>query len=624
MRLSPCRTRLAQAVFVAVLFLFAGILPAMGAQTPENSTKKGAISLPPIRIGGGAGGTTLHLSKETTPSKREAEKLREEELERKDREHRAAREAAAAAREEAAQAKREAEKSRKEELERKNQEHRAAQEAAAAAQEETARAKREAEKLRKEELERKNRERAANPQEAQTRSVAETPKQMQELAYKAGIYAYPLVLSDLVRKADALAAQRTKGVDLFRQFFHSDIVPDIKRASGVIQRADSLYSLAWLELKKSPYLLEIPDMPDRHYLIQILNAWTKNLPAINARDADGKNGKYIFLMQGDKIPADYATAYTPVFCTTSLCMLLARIQVRAPEDISAARKAQQGLRLTPLFPDKLTGLASPSDAAPVQQAAALSAEDFFSRFTGLLADNPAPDRDVRMLGSLARLGIAKGKNAFSSLDEPLREAAADGCRRALADMGVHFNSMSAYNDPLDAGANGWKMSVLHVGTYDERYDMRAHLAAADFGMTHPRDMLQAVLRVDANGKFLDGEQNYVLRFEAGQLPPAEGFWSLTLYTAQQQLNDNKMQRYALTDSSKLVTEADGSTAIYLQQKDPGGKYRGNWLPTPPLGYFSLVLRLYAPGARALNAGWLPPKILPGKKKTTWDSPAQAF
>jgi len=305
-------------------------------------------------------------------------------------------------------------------------------------------------------------------------------------------------------------------------------------------------------------------------------------------------------------------------------MLLARIQVRSPEDLSTARKEQQGLRLRPLFPAEISSRATHSGMTPVQQLGALDAQHFFSRFTGLLADNPAPDRDERMMSLLANLGIKHGENAFFSLEEPLRKAAADGCLRALDSMGVYFNTISAYKDPMDVGTNGWNMSIVDVGTYGERFDMRSHLAAADFGMTRPQDILQATLRVDAKGKFLDGEQNYVLRFEPGQLPPAKGFWSLTLYTAKQQLNDNKIQRYALTNSSKLVTETDGSIVIYLQQKNPGGKYQANWLPTPVLGYFFLVLRLYAPEPSALNANWHPPRIMPGKRRTTWDAPPQPF
>jgi hypothetical protein len=177
---------------------------------------------------------------------------------------------------------------------------------------------------------------------------------------------------------------------------------------------------------------------------------------------------------------------------------------------------------------------------------------------------------------------------------------------------------------MDMGAHGWSMSVMDVGTYGERYDMRAGMAAEDFGMPRPQDVLQATLLVDGNGKFLDGEQKYVLRFEPGQLPPAEGFWSLTLYNARHQLHDNPRQRHALTSGSKLVTEADGSTLIHLQTKDPGRKQRANWLPTPTMGYFSLVLRLYAPEARALKADWRPPGAVRVPERKGWNQPEQPF
>jgi hypothetical protein len=632
--------RWAQAVYAVLSLLLVGVVPAVGVasdavpdapqKTAQSKEQPEKLQLLPVRRYDVPEKNVAHVQEpdepqktetsadsmreEAVPVKQETEKPSREEQGRKEREleRRAAREAAAAAKEEAAQARREAEKLRKEEEDHKERERAAA--------------KKEQERLKKKRAvpeETSQEKRAASGQQAHEQAVAATPE-IKDLAYKAGLYAYPLVLADAVRRADAQTARQTRDVDLFRQFFHSATVPDVKRTPGVLPRADSLYSLAWLELKNSPYLLEIPAMPGRHYLIQILDAWTRNLPAISARDTGGKSGKYIVLLQGTAVPAAYAAEYAPLYCPTSLCMLLARIEVKTPEDARAACEAQQGLRLTPLFPEKLAERTASSDTAPVRQLAALDAEEFFSRFTRLLADNPASDQDVRMKEALRRLGIAPGQKIFFSLDEPLRKAAADGCRQALAGMGVYYNTMSAYPDPMDRGKNGWNISVMDVGTYGTRYDMRSHLAAADFGMARPRDMLQAVLRVDADGKFLDGENKYVLRFEPGQLPPAAGFWSLTLYTATLQLHDNKMQRYALTAGSNLVAEADGSTVIYLQPKAPSRKYQANWLPTPDLGYFFLVLRLYAPEQRALNADWHPPKVAPEKRKTVWDTPAPSF
>jgi hypothetical protein len=86
-----------------------------------------------------------------------------------------------------------------------------------------------------------------------------------------------------------------------------------------------------------------------------------------------------------------------------------------------------------------------------------------------------------------------------------------------------------------------------------------------------------------------------------------------------QLHDNPKQRHALTSGSKLVTETDGSTLIHFQQKEPDKKRQANWLPTPAMGYFFLVLRLYAPEASALKADWHPPKMTRVvQRKTVWE------
>jgi hypothetical protein len=99
-----------------------------------------------------------------------------------------------------------------------------------------------------------------------------------------------------------------------------------------------------------------------------------------------------------------------------------------------------------------------------------------------------------------------------------------------------------------------------------------------------------------------------MHFDKGQLPPAEGFWSLTMYDANYFFVANPINRYTLSSRFKFKYNADGSLDFYLQKDSPGKDKEANWLPAPD-GRFIAMLRLYWPRRT-------PPSILDG----TWKIP----
>lgn len=113
--------------------------------------------------------------------------------------------------------------------------------------------------------------------------------------------------------------------------------------------------------------------------------------------------------------------------------------------------------------------------------------------------------------------------------------------------------------------------------------------------------------VDSSGQTLNGQHDYVLHFPAGQLPPNDAFWSLTMADAQNHFVDNPINRYSVGDRSNLVLNADGAVDIYIQNTAPAGP-ESNWLPAPA-GNFILWLRVYRPGAAILNSEYqVPPAV----------------
>lgn len=123
----------------------------------------------------------------------------------------------------------------------------------------------------------------------------------------------------------------------------------------------------------------------------------------------------------------------------------------------------------------------------------------------------------------------------------------------------------------------------------------------------PQEAMYWTTKVDGAGQTLSGTRDYVLRFPAGQLPPNNAFWSLTMGDAKDHFVPNPLNRYSVSDRSGLVPNADGSVDIYIQDSAPAG-HGSNWLPAPP-GKFTLWLRVYLPGQAVLNGEYKVPPVV---------------
>ncbi len=117
--------------------------------------------------------------------------------------------------------------------------------------------------------------------------------------------------------------------------------------------------------------------------------------------------------------------------------------------------------------------------------------------------------------------------------------------------------------------------------------------------------------VDNDGDQLNAaEHNYVMKFAAGELPPAKAFWSLWMYDGATQLFiDNPLDRYLVNSAmtGDFVFEDVGSLVILVQKNPPGADQEANWLPAPD-GTFYLILRLYLPEQEVLDGAWTAPVL----------------
>jgi len=136
---------------------------------------------------------------------------------------------------------------------------------------------------------------------------------------------------------------------------------------------------------------------------------------------------------------------------------------------------------------------------------------------------------------------------------------------------------------------------------------RALVAKVGLGALVAEEALYYSNYKDSEGRPLDGQYRYRLRFKREQIPVTDAFWSLSLYDQDHFFVKNPIDRYSLGDKSSVLRyNQDGSLDIIIAQLQDVNDL--NWLPSGD-DIFMLTLRAYLPADRLLTGGWLPPSII---------------
>jgi len=165
--------------------------------------------------------------------------------------------------------------------------------------------------------------------------------------------------------------------------------------------------------------------------------------------------------------------------------------------------------------------------------------------------------------------------------------------------------MNAVVKAMTTTVNGWS-TTMKAGQPGNGLLVRAACARILPAVNVVQEAAYWTTTVDGAGRRLNGQHEYVLQFPAGQLPPNDAFWSLTMTDVVGYMVRNPIDRYSLGSRSGLVPNADGSIDIYIQSTAPAG-HESNWLPAPG-GNFKLMLRAYLPGRTVLDGTYHVPPV----------------
>lgn len=432
------------------------------------------------------------------------------------------------------------------------------------------------------------------------------------IAVEAYLFLYPLVVMDYTRRQLTNAPPGRPGIAAPMNVFAADPgFPTPAMRSVPRPNFDTLYSPAWVDLTAGPVLLETPDTHGRYFLASILDMWTEVFASLGTRTTGTKAGHFLLTPPGweGPVPKGLPQGTIVMPAPTHYVWVIGRLQTNGEADFPAVHALQKGFTLTAydasgakrkaaaFVADKSVDMKTP----PNLQVEALSAAEFFSTAAELMKLQPPRLIDSPILQRMSRLGLVAGKSFDPAAQSKEVVAALDAAPATARELMV-------WKFPrIGEQVNQWSMNTECVGTYGTSYVKRAVIAKFGLGSNVPQDSLYPLAFNDAEGKPLDGNNNYLLHFDAGNLPPVQAFWSLTLYDAEGFPVANPLNRYAVSSWMPLVYNADGSLDLYIQPESPGKAKEANWLPAPRAP-FGLNMRLYAPSLDAVAGKWQPSAV----------------
>jgi hypothetical protein len=439
-----------------------------------------------------------------------------------------------------------------------------------------------------------------------------TPAETKMIAEEGFIYGLPIVMNYAVMYEYAIDKGNPEFKAPFNQIKNEARVFTYKDTAVVTPNSDTPYSFAWLDLRAEPIVLSVPAVEKgRYYAVQLEDGNTFNYGYIGSRATGSEAGDY--MGAGPDWKGESPPGIKKVFhSTTQFSVAGYRTQLFGPEDMPNVVNVQSGYKVQPLsaFLKQPAPPAAPAIDFPKINKE-LAKTGFFDYLAFSLQFAPAGPEENEIRGKLARLGVEAGKPFdFKSLSPEQKEAIVAGVKEGEAKVKAFLASGVKQ-------VNGWKIGdwfgdrAFYNGNWLKR-------AAGAQGGIYGNDSVEAtypLTKTLASGEPLDGSKhNYTLTFPAGQYPPVNAFWSVTMYDGKSQLLvKNPIDRYLINSpmEPKMKKNGDGSLTLYIQKDSPGKAKESNWLPAPN-DLIYLVMRLYNPKTE-------PPSILP-PGEGTWKPP----
>jgi len=371
---------------------------------------------------------------------------------------------------------------------------------------------------------------------------------------------------------------------------------------------DVVYGSGFFDLHQEPIVFQIPDLGERFWVYALYDARTDEFSQIG-KAYGTKPGFY--LMVGPDWKGETPVGITAIVrSSTALALAVPRIFLNdTEEDHQAIQPLISQVLFYPLSEfdgtmkirdwRKLPRLPAPWPADQKTELPYVHPETFFDELPALMKLVPPLPGEEALYNWIGSVLDAAAK--APEIKKTLRETAVAAERELITWvlMPWRLNGRPA--------GNGWN-SPVNNAQWGTDYLNRTATARSNMFDNRPEETKYIYTDNDSHGKQLNGRNSYTITFANGQMPPVQGFWSLTLYNTEHFFHPNPLQRYSLgTKNKKLKYNPDGSLTLYAGAKSPGKDKETNWLPAPK-GPFSLYIRAYWADKAILDGSWTPPNV----------------
>jgi len=370
---------------------------------------------------------------------------------------------------------------------------------------------------------------------------------------------------------------------------------------------DVVYGFGPLDGNLGPAVIQVPDFGDRFWVYQVVNQRTDSFVELGKMYGT-QPGHYLLAPEGwdGEVPDGIAG----VFRYDTRCgVVIPRVFLDdTEEDRAAIQPLVNQVSMYPLSDYDGTmkivdwadapSFGSTDGASGQEETQWVVPDTFFESFAAILEEVP-PLPGEEALYDWFRVILDAAEHD---------EAIAAACRKAALDADAIVKELFEFRNYGIPLAHNWttQRSGARFGT---DYLMRTAVGKSNIFVNTPNETTYFYQDLDADGNRLHGSHTYSLRFESGQLPPVQGFWSLTVYNRHHFFHPNDLNRFSLgTKNTDLTVAGDGSLTLTVGGEPPtDAAAHANWLPAPA-EEFSVYLRAYWPDDSIMNGDWAPPAV----------------
>ncbi|TLG89373.1 DUF1254 domain-containing protein, partial [Pseudomonas edaphica] len=409
-----------------------------------------------------------------------------------------------------------------------------------------------------------------------------TPTEARAIAKEAYLYGYPVV--EMYKTLYTQAVDKG-GANYKAPFNHIGNTAQVftpRDTAFVTPNSDTPYSFVWMDLRKEPLVLTLPKIEDnRYYSVQLIDLYTQNIAYLGTRST-GNNGGHYMIAGPDWKGQQPVDVDRVIYSESNIAYALYRTQLFDEKDLNKVKQIQNGYKVQPLSayvkqpaPAKVAKIEWPKPMATMTEGPQL-----FRYLNFMLAFAAPQDSEKDLMTRFARIGIAPGapfkvKDLTAEQRKALEDGIADGRAEFAAFKKDKIDTHQVTSSDLFGSRDRLKNNYLY------RY------AGANMGIfgNSTDEAIYMSYFVDSEGKPANGARHsYTVHFAKDQLPPAEAFWSLTMYDAKTKLLAPNLKKRYLINSAMLPNlklDADGGLTLALQHHEPPKAEQSNWLPAPP-------------------------------------------